>query len=153
MGKILVIDDEEGIRGFLKRGFEIDGHDVMTAADGAEGLEIVTQQQGAFDLVVSDIRMPMMDGIAFSLAAKRDFPNLLILLMTGYAEQRERCSSLQHIIVDVMSKPFNLMEMREKVKSILIQSTFSAPEHNENQPNTHIDETAVDTHKRLYPTQ
>lgn len=127
MAKILVVDDEEGIRGFLKRGFEIDGHDVITAADGAEGLELVTQEQGAFDLVVSDIRMPMMDGIAFSLAAKRDFPSLNILLMTGYAEQRERCATLQNIIIDVMSKPFNLMEMREKVKAIVMQNALIAP--------------------------
>jgi two-component system cell cycle response regulator CpdR len=122
MARILVVDDEEGIRGFLKRGFEIDGYDVITAADGAEALEIVNETHGAFDLVVSDIRMPMMDGIAFALAAKRDFPDLLILLMTGYAEQRERCASLHSIIVDVMSKPFNLTEMREKVKVILAQS-------------------------------
>jgi two-component system, cell cycle response regulator CpdR len=119
MTRILVVDDEEGIRGFLKRALEMDGHEVTTACDGAEALDLLTDADGLYDLVVSDIRMPIMDGIAFALAAKQDYPDVKILLMTGYAEQRERCKSLESIIIDVMSKPFHLSDMREKVKSLV----------------------------------
>ncbi|RZK87082.1 MAG: response regulator, partial [Methylobacterium sp.] len=90
MARILLVDDEETVRGFLKRGLEIDGHAVVTATDGSDGLDRLTEADGAFDLMLTDIRMPLMDGIALALAAKRDFPNLTILLMTGFADQRER---------------------------------------------------------------
>ncbi len=72
--------------------------------------------------MLSDIRMPLMDGIAMALAAKRDFPDLVILLMTGYAEQRERAKSLENIVVDVLTKPFGLAELRSTVTRVLEQT-------------------------------
>ena len=90
MARILLVDDEETVRGFLKRGLEIDGHAVVTAIDGSDGLDRLNEAGGGFDLMLTDIRMPLMDGIALALAAKRDFPDLTILLMTGFADQRER---------------------------------------------------------------
>jgi DNA-binding response OmpR family regulator len=119
MARILLVDDEEPIRGFLKRGLEMDGHEVTTAIDGADGLERLAERKGAFDLVITDIRMPIMDGIALALAAKRDYPDLTILLMTGFADQRERAKGLQTIVVDVLTKPFSLAELRETVGRVL----------------------------------
>jgi CheY-like chemotaxis protein len=63
--------------------------------------------------------MPLMDGIALALAAKRDFPDLTILLMTGYAEQRERAKSLENIVADVLTKPFGIADLRETVGRVL----------------------------------
>jgi CheY-like chemotaxis protein len=119
MAKILLVDDEEPVRGFLKRGLELDGHQVSTAVDGSDALERLTEEAGAFDLMLTDIRMPIMDGIALALAAKRDFPDLPILLMTGYADQRERAKNLEIIIEDVLTKPFSLAEARGAVARVL----------------------------------
>ena len=119
MARIVLLDDEEPIRGFLKRGLEIDGHSVVTAIDGADGLDRLTEAGGAFDLLLTDIRMPLMDGIALALAAKRDYPDLTILLMTGFADQRERAKGLETIVVDVLTKPFTLAEMRSTVRRVL----------------------------------
>lgn len=119
MARILLVDDEEPIRGFLKRGLEMDGHAVDTAIDGADGLDRLTERAGAFDLLLTDIRMPMMDGIALALAAKRDWPDLTILLMTGYAEQRERAKALEGIVADVLVKPFTLADLRATLARIL----------------------------------
>ncbi len=121
MVRILVVDDEEAVRALIARGLALDGHDVSMAGDGAEALDILTAQRGAYDLVLSDIRMPLMDGIALALAAKRDFPALTILLMTGYAEQRERAKSLENIVLDVLTKPFGLAELRSTVSRALAQ--------------------------------
>eukprot|EP01036_Dinobryon_divergens_P014079 gene14079-biopygen12491 len=63
--------------------------------------------------------MPVMDGIALALAAARDFPDLTILLMTGFADQRERASNLEAIIHDVVTKPFPLAVIREKAQAAL----------------------------------
>jgi two-component system, cell cycle response regulator CpdR len=119
MGRILLTEDDEAVRAFVKRALEMDFHTVVTAEDGAEGLEILRRENGAFDLLLTDIRMPVMDGIALALAAARDFPTLKILLMTGYADQRERAANLQALIVDVITKPFTLAEIRAKVTEAL----------------------------------
>lgn len=78
MARILLVDDEDTVRGFLKRGLELDGHTVVTAIDGSDGLDRLSEAGGGFDLMLTDIRMPLMDGIALSLAAKRDYPELTI---------------------------------------------------------------------------
>jgi len=119
MAKILLVDDEEPVRGFLKRGLELDGHNVTTATDGSDALDRLSETGGGFDLVLTDIRMPIMDGIALALAAKRDFPSLPILLMTGYADQRERAKNLDVIVEDVLTKPFSLAEARAAVTRVL----------------------------------
>src|SRR5215211_3683405 len=107
MARILLADDEETVRGFLKRGLEFDGHIVTTAIDGSDALDRLTEASGAFDLLLTDIRMPIMDGIALALTTKRDYPDLRILLMTGFADQRERAKGLDAIVVDVLTKPFS----------------------------------------------
>jgi two-component system, cell cycle response regulator CpdR len=122
MARILVVDDEEAVRALIARGLALDGHHVTMAGDGGEAMDAITAHAGAFDLVLSDIRMPLMDGIAMALAAKRDFPDLVIMLMTGYAEQRERAKSLEDIVIDVMTKPFGLAELRTKVAGVLAQT-------------------------------
>ena len=122
MARILVVDDEEAVRALIARGLALDGHDISMAGDGGEAMDVITAHAGDFDLVLSDIRMPLMDGIALALAAKRDFPDLVIMLMTGYAEQRERAKSLEDIVIDVMTKPFGLAELRTKVSRVLAQT-------------------------------
>ena len=119
MARILLVDDEEPIRAFLKRGLEVDGHEVTVAIDGADGLDRLGEAGGAFDLLLTDIRMPMMDGIALALAAKRDHPNLTVLLMTGFADQRERANGLEGVVLDVLTKPFSLADLRAKVAQAL----------------------------------
>ena len=72
-----------------------------------------------FDLLLTDIKMPVMDGIALALAAARDFPELPIVLMTGYADQRERASGLEALVSDVIAKPFTVAEIRFAVAAAL----------------------------------
>ncbi len=119
MARILLVDDEEPLRAFLKRGLALDGHSVTTAIDGGDAMDTLADAEGAFDLVLTDIRMPIMDGIALALAAKAEYPNLLIVLMTGFAEQRERARNLDAIVEDVLTKPFSLAEVRATIARVL----------------------------------
>jgi CheY-like chemotaxis protein len=77
------------------------------------------RSNGEFDLLLTDIKMPVMDGIALALAAARDFPRLTILLMTGFADQRERASNLNAIVHDVITKPFAVADIRTAVADAL----------------------------------
>lgn len=122
MSRILVVDDEEPLRTLVARGLGMDGHSCVTAADGAEALDVLVAERGRFDLLLTDIRMPLMDGIALALAAKAQFPELTIMLMTGYAEQRERAKSLEAIVEEVMTKPFTIAELRETVMKVIERS-------------------------------
>jgi CheY-like chemotaxis protein len=119
MARILIAEDEESIRNLVARALRQDGHEVLTANDGAEALDVLVREKGAFELLLTDIRMPVMDGIALALAAARDHPDLTILLMTGYADQRERAHGLDALIHDVLTKPFTLATMRSAVSEAL----------------------------------
>ena len=115
MAKLLIVEDDESVRTLAARALERDGHNVTIATDGAQGLDMIRQALGGYDLVVSDIRMPEMDGIEMATAAAREFPTMRIMLMTGYADQRERAEELNGIIIDVVQKPFTLAEIRARV--------------------------------------
>ena len=119
MPRILIADDEDSMRTLSARAIAMDGHDTVTAHDGAEALDILTREDGAFDLLLTDIQMPIMDGIALALSAARDFPSLTILLMTGFADQRERASNLNAIAHDVITKPFSVADIRTAVADAL----------------------------------
>ena len=119
MPRILIADDEESMRLLVARAIAMDGHEIVTAEDGAEALDILTREEGTFDLLLTDIKMPVMDGIALALAAARDFPQVIILLMTGYADQRERASGLESIVHDVVTKPFAVADIRTAVADAL----------------------------------
>ena len=119
MARILIAEDEEALRALCARGLTTDGHEVLSACDGSEALEMLTREQGRFDLLLTDVRMPIMDGIALALSTARDFPKLTILMMTGYADQRERAHNLEALIHDVITKPFTLTTLRTAVNGAL----------------------------------
>ncbi len=119
MARILLAEDEEALRAFIVRALVQDGHEVVAVADGAEALDAMARETAEFDLLLTDIRMPIMDGIALALAAARDRPDLIILLMTGYADQRERAHGLDALIHDVIAKPFSLAEIKAAVTEAL----------------------------------
>ena len=93
MAKILVTEDDEAVRNFVVRALEIAGHQVLQAEDGEEGFDTLCGWDGEFDLLLTDIKMPVMDGIALARSASTFYPALKILMMTGYADQRERAEA------------------------------------------------------------
>ena len=119
MARILIAEDEEPVRTLLARALTEDGHSVVATADGGEALDTLQKEGGAFDLLLADIKMPVMDGIALALAVARDHPRVVIVLMTGYAEQRERAHGLDALIHDVVLKPFTVSEIQATVASAL----------------------------------
>lgn len=119
MARILVAEDDDGVRLLVSRALRLEGHDVVAAEDGEAALDVLIEEDGAFDLLLSDIRMPAMEGIELAHRAATNWPGLTILLMTGYAEQRERAEDLAAIIVDVVDKPFTVAEIRSAVSAAL----------------------------------
>jgi two-component system, cell cycle response regulator CpdR len=118
MARILIAEDEQPVRDLLTRALTMDGHEVESAPDGAAALDQIAAA-GPFDLLLTDIRMPVMDGIALALSAARDDPNLAIVLMTGYAGERERAQGLDALVHDIILKPFSLSDMKKALAAAL----------------------------------
>jgi CheY-like chemotaxis protein len=119
MARILLAEDDDSVRAFVSRALCLDRHEVFEATDGAKGLELLSQLDGKIDLLLSDIQMPVMDGLDLAHRAARKYPKVTIVMMTGYAHQRERAAPLDSIVHEVILKPFTLAEIRHHVSAAL----------------------------------
>ena len=119
MARILLAEDDDGVRAFVSRALAHVGHEVVEAEDGGLASEVMQEEMGRFDLLLSDIKMPVMDGIALALNVAAAWPEVTIVLMTGFADQRERAHGLDQLIYDVIPKPFTLVQVLEKVDDAL----------------------------------
>ncbi len=119
MARILLAEDDHSVREFVRRALELNGHDVVVAHDGGEAAAALGKDAAGFDLLLADIKMPIMDGIALALLAARERPDMPILLMTGFADQKERAHGLDRLIHDVITKPFTLEEVTQYVDTAL----------------------------------
>jgi DNA-binding response OmpR family regulator len=114
---ILVADDEPAVRQFVERALNYAGYAVTAVADGAAAVQALAKRP--YHLLLTDIVMPEMDGIALSLKAAKDYPDMKILMMSGYANQRQRAHNLDFLAHEVISKPFSLDEITQRVKETL----------------------------------
>jgi len=119
MARILVAEDDPSVRAFVVSALTMNGHEVVAEEDGGLAAETADAEEGQFDLLLSDIKMPIMDGIALALHVAAKYPQMIIVLMTGFADQRERAHGLDALIYDVITKPFTLAELLEKVDDAL----------------------------------
>lgn len=121
MAHILVAEDEETVRSFVSRALEHFGHEVTAVADG--GAAVQELRARSYDLLLTDIVMPVMDGIALALKAAQDHPDMPILLMTGYAAEKQRAHNLDSLIKDVISKPFSMDAIGAYVENALADAS------------------------------
>lgn len=119
-GSILLVEDEDPVRVVAERALTRQGYKVTCARDGEEGLELV-QEGGRFDLVVSDVVMPTMDGPAMAREIRRFAPDLPVLFMSGYAEEQLR-KQIGIANAWFMPKPFSVQQLSEKVGDVLART-------------------------------
>ena len=117
MARILLAEDEPSVREFVSRALVYRGHEVTTVNDGGEALEALVED--SFDLLLTDIVMPRVDGIALALKASKDYPKMRIVLMTGYAAERDRAHNLDTLVHEVVSKPFSLSDICDTIDAAL----------------------------------
>ncbi|WP_100258974.1 hybrid sensor histidine kinase/response regulator [Qipengyuania seohaensis] len=117
-GKLLLVEDEDMVRAVAERALTRAGYQVTTARDGEEGLAAIANGKTEFDLIVSDVVMPAMDGPAMARAIRKVKPKIPILFMSGYAEEQLR----NDIDIDNMHfipKPFSVQQINGKVSEVL----------------------------------
>ena len=123
-GKILLVEDEDMVRAVAERALTRAGYQVTTASDGEAGLAVI-EQESDFDLVVSDVVMPGMDGPAMVRAIREKLPEMPILFMSGYAEEQLR-KDINIPDMHFIAKPFSVSAIGDKVSSVLRASKQSA---------------------------
>lgn len=124
--KILVVDDENSIVKGIKFSLEQDGMEVDAAFDGEEAFSMI--QNKAYDLIILDVMLPKMDGIQVCQQV-REFSSVPILMLTAKGEDMDKILGLEYGADDYMTKPFNILELKARLKAILRRSNQS--EHKE----------------------
>lgn len=115
--RILVAEDDPAVRQFVSRALIHHGHSVEAVNDGLAALDALAAAE--YDLLISDIVMPGLDGIALALKVTRDHPRMAIMLMTGYAHERQRAHNIEVLSQYVLAKPFTLEQVAAAVDAML----------------------------------
>ncbi|MBI4841972.1 MAG: sigma-54-dependent Fis family transcriptional regulator [candidate division NC10 bacterium] len=117
MSRILVVDDEEAMREFLRILLEKDGHQVTTAADGEAGLALATGRE--LDLVISDIKMPRLDGVGLLTGLREHGLDTPVIMVTAYASSDSAIQAMKQGAFDYITKPFKVDEIRLVIQRAL----------------------------------
>src|SRR5215475_14284717 len=115
--RVLVAEDNPAVREFIVRSLLSANYKLTAVADGQQALDLLAQEK--FDVLVTDIVMPNLDGIALALMAVRLFPDLRIVMISGYAQERMRAHNLDALVHRIIAKPFSLEEICDAVKDSL----------------------------------
>ncbi len=117
MAKILVVDDQLGVRRLLFETFKEDQHEVQMAANGAEALQLL-KNYGP-DLILMDMKMPGMNGIETLRQIRTSDQGIRVIMMTAYGDAQNMEQAKDLGILHYMGKPFDLFELRDRVREML----------------------------------
>ena len=120
-GKVLLVEDEDMVRAVAERALTRAGYEVRACASGEEGLAAIAEPGAAFDMVVSDVVMPGMDGPAMVRAIRAKLPGMPVLFMSGYAEEQLR-RDIDIPDMHFIAKPFSVAAIGDKVGAVLRQA-------------------------------
>ncbi len=115
--RILVAEDNPAVREFIQRALASAGHDVTVTVDGQQALDQLSRE--TYDVLVTDIVMPNVDGIALALKATSLHPDLRIVMISGYAQERMRAHNIDALVHRIIAKPFSIVEICDAVKDAM----------------------------------
>ena len=123
--KILVVDDERLLVKGIKFNLENEGYEVLTGEDGIEAVELATAHEP--DLIILDLMMPRMDGLE-ACRQIREFSDVPIIMLTAKADDMDKLMGFEHGADDYVTKPFNILELKARVRALLRRSKGTKPE-------------------------
>ncbi len=121
MIKILIVDDEEGVRISLKKVLHRDGYDILLAENGIEAIDIVRKHTNEIETVISDFKMPGLDGLETLTEIGKLNPEIIRIILTGYATLDRAIESVNSGIDGFLTKPFDNKEIRQKIKEFHVK--------------------------------
>ncbi|MEE8393380.1 MAG: PAS domain-containing protein [Rhodospirillales bacterium] len=121
-GTVLLVEDEDAVRMFATRALTSKGYHVLEAGDGEEALDVINGADEAIDLIISDVVMPGMDGHTLIQLVRQEFPQVRVILMSGYAENVVAAEIERDPTIHFLAKPFSLKDLAGKVKEVMEES-------------------------------
>jgi two-component system cell cycle sensor histidine kinase/response regulator CckA len=118
-GTILLVDDDETVREYVRTILENGGYDVLSAANGVEALFAVEKRQGPVDLVVTDVVMPKVSGLELRDRLLARWPDLKVLFVSGYPDEAIARHGLLEPTANFLSKPFSAQALLARVEKLL----------------------------------
>ena len=128
--KILVVDDEALLVKGIRFNLQNEGYEVITGSDGLEAVRLVREQNP--DLVVLDVMMPNMDGMT-ACSKIREFSDIPIILLTAKTDDMDKLMGFEHGADDYLTKPFNILELKARIRALLRRAGGSAKKAPDNQ--------------------
>jgi DNA-binding NtrC family response regulator len=113
---LMVVDDEEGVRRSLRKVLEKDGYDIFLAENGEQAVQMVRENHSHLETVISDFKMPGMDGLETLVEIGKINPEITRIMLTGYATMESAIESVNAGIDGFLTKPFDNVELRAKVR-------------------------------------
>lgn len=123
--KILIVDDEKLLAKAIKFNFEQEGYEVEVAYDGEEAIKMARDK--TIDVIVLDLMLPKVDGLTVCQSV-REFSNVPIIMLTAKSEDMDKIMGLEHGADDYLTKPFNILELKARIKAILRRISHNQPE-------------------------
>lgn len=125
MATVLVVDDEPLVRKMVALMLENGGFSVLTAGNGPDAIDLSRSHRGAIDLVVSDVRMPVMDGCTLASQLQTENPDLPVLLISGNAESE---MAMRPSRFPLLPKPFSMSSLLVNVRALILTSSSACRE-------------------------
>lgn len=132
MSRLLVVDDEEKLRGVIKKYAEFEGYEVIEASDGMEAIELC--QKNTFDIIVMDVMMPELDGFS-AVKEIRKFSDIPVIMLSARGEEYDKLHGFDLGIDDYVVKPFSSKEIMRRVSAILRRAGIKT---NSKEANDHV---------------
>ena len=123
--KILVVDDEALLVKGIRFNLQNEGYDVITGCNGLEAVKLVQEQNP--DLVVLDVMMPEMDGLT-ACSKIREFSDIPIIMLTAKTDDMDKLIGFDHGVDDYLTKPFNILELKARIRALLRRSRAATPQ-------------------------
>ena len=123
--KILVVDDEALLVKGIRFNLQNEGYDVITGSNGLEAVKLVQEQKP--DLVVLDVMMPEMDGLT-ACSKIREFSDIPIIMLTAKTDDMDKLIGFDHGVDDYLTKPFNILELKARIRALLRRTRTAAPQ-------------------------
>ena len=146
---MLIVDDEADLRVTLDDYFESRGFNVVSTRSGADAIELLASRSEKFDIILTDLVMPGVDGLAVLKAAKQVNPLVHVVVMTGYSSLKTAIESIRRGAFDYLAKPFGLVEIEIVVNRIIEHQLLAAENQRLNRKLSMLSEQARTVDSRL----
>jgi PAS domain S-box-containing protein len=124
---ILLVDDEPEVRKFIQTALSSFGHRIHAASNGSEGVSMFRENKELYDIIITDIEMPGVNGIQFMQEVRKEKPHMKFLFVSGYSKYFDEIKSYNRDNILFLQKPFTIIDIRKKIRKLFLTRPNGTP--------------------------